>query len=167
MATAALLSGGCSFLTRSPPPRPMKSPIECLGDSGAATGDLLLAIGTASLALTGFAGAAIVEGRKQNEVVPSWDQQSRETASVGGWLVLGLASTAATVAFFQSARYGYRIAAECREAQARLMFPTTFAPPGYPPPGYPPPGYPPPGYASPWYPPPPAPMPVPPPSPPR
>jgi hypothetical protein len=164
LASAALLSGGCSYLTRTPPPRTMTSPTECSTGPGSVAWDVVLALETGSVAVLGLAAAAIKAGAGgSSEVVPSWDPHSRERDSAEGWLLFGLVSTAATVAFVQSARYGSRMSSECREAQARLMFPPSFAPPRYAPQWYPsPPGYPPqaapPGY------PPPAPTPIPPPA---
>ena len=115
------------------------------------------AVQTGSLAALGLAGAALRESSAEDEVAPSWNPHATAHESAQGLLVFGLVATAATLVFIQSARYGYRVSSECRDAQMRLILPPSYPPPGYAPQGYPPPGYPPPGYPPQWYPPPPAP----------
>src|SRR5687768_3667528 len=93
-----IASGGCSHMfSRPPPPRPLVWEGECTASGAPVVGDVLLSLYTGSIAVVGFAGAAIVARNASDQTVPSWDPEPRTPESLPYLLALGALGTAGTV----------------------------------------------------------------------
>jgi len=122
VAIVVVAAGGCAAITSKPPPStPLRSFEDCSTSSAPAVRDTLLTIAS-GVATVGGLGIGYVEKLEaSNENVTSWDPHTKSDVHANAYLIVGLVALPATVAFFLSARYGYRNARACKVARRDLM----------------------------------------------
>jgi len=122
MVIAVVASSGCSAIqSKRPPATPLRSFEDCSTEAGPAVRDTLLTIASGVTAVGGLGIGYVEKSEASHERVPSWDPHTKSDEHANALLVAGLVAIPATVAFYLSARYGYRNVRACKVARRDLM----------------------------------------------